>query len=82
MGEDFRAMDADLDQILELLTRIWIKMWSHWHQFGSNPEAIDADMYQNVEPIKTISSQFSTEISTWGDFFMGVKKLEWIFWTL
>ena len=38
------AIDANLDQILEPLTLIWIKMWSNWHQFGSNSGAIDADM--------------------------------------
>ena len=51
MGEESRAIDTDLDKILEPLTRIWIKMWSHWHQFGSNSGAIDADMDQNVEPL-------------------------------
>ena len=44
-------IDADMDQILEPLTRIWIKMWSHWRQLGSNSGAIDADMDQNVEPL-------------------------------
>ena len=29
MGEESKAIGADLDQILEPLTPIWIEMWSH-----------------------------------------------------
>ena len=41
------AIDADFYQILEQLTRIWIKMWSQWRRLGSNSGAIYADMDQN-----------------------------------
>ena len=45
------AIDADLDQILEPLTPIRMKMWSHWRRLEPNSGAIDADMDQNVEPL-------------------------------
>ena len=48
------AIDADMDEILEPLTSIWIEMWSHWRRFGSNSGAIDANMDQILEPLTPI----------------------------
>lgn len=47
------TLTANVDEILEPLTPIWIKMGSHLRPFGSNSGAIDADMDQNVEPLTT-----------------------------
>ena len=67
------AIDANMDQILEPLTRIWIKMWSHWRQLGSHSGAIDADMDPNLEPLTPSRFGLARKFKPGGLFKWGKK---------
>ena len=64
---EFGAIDKDVDEILEPLMPIRIKMWNHWRWFGLNSGAIDT-IWIKCGAIDTISFLFSMEIKTWGPF--------------
>ena len=68
------AIDANMYQILEPLTRIWIKMWSHWRQLGSHSGAIDADMDPNLEPLTPSCFGLARKFKPGGLFKWGKKN--------